>query len=253
MVFVAITGTIPWQLGLDVWPILRWWFCRCCAVVLAHVALASLQALHCCLCRRCAGIVTNVALASLPSLHWHCPQHRKLASPNQDTVATHLCAWRCCRGHHPCLWPHCRTWHRSTVTWPQMVWRMQHWCPCRRCAGVLGRIVPASSPTLRCCSCRRCAGIIALIAWALLPLLCWHCCPRCLCVTASIANWHLPSHKAVATRAGIIASITPLLLPALRWHCCPCCAGVFAPVMLTLPPLAHQHCRQHHKLASAQS
>ncbi len=75
VVFVAITGAIPWQLGLHVQPILRWWICRRCTGLLARVALASLQALHCHLCQRCAGVVTHVALASLPSSRWHCPQH----------------------------------------------------------------------------------------------------------------------------------------------------------------------------------
>ncbi len=123
------------------------------------------------------------------------------------------------------------------MTWPQMVRRMQHWCPCRNFAGVLGPIAPVSSPTLHCCCCQRCAGIIAHVAWALLPLLHWHCCPCCLCVTASIANWPLPSYEAVATCAGVIASIAPLSLPALRRHCCPRRAGVFAPFALALLPL----------------
>jgi hypothetical protein len=39
------TRSHPRQLGL--WPMPRWPICRCCAGILAHIALASLQALHC--------------------------------------------------------------------------------------------------------------------------------------------------------------------------------------------------------------
>jgi hypothetical protein len=78
--------------------------------------------------------------------------------------------------------------------------------------------------------CPHCFGVIASIVLLLLLLaLHWHhhphctgtfallrcrCCPCCLCIAASIANWRLPNHKAVSTRAGIIASNAPLLLPA---------------------------------------
>ncbi len=48
---------------LMVWPTQRRCLCQCCAGVLAHIALASLPALHCCHCRRCASVV---ARASLP-------------------------------------------------------------------------------------------------------------------------------------------------------------------------------------------
>jgi hypothetical protein len=66
VVFVAVTGTVSRQLGFHVRPISRWWFCRRCAGVLTRIALASLQALHCCRCRHCAGIITQIARASLP-------------------------------------------------------------------------------------------------------------------------------------------------------------------------------------------
>ncbi len=253
VVFVAVTSAVPRQLGLHVRPISRWQFCQHCAGVLARVALVSLQASRCRLCRHCAGIVTNIALASLPSLRWHHSQHCKLASAQSRrsrnmSVCVASLSWS--SSLHMASSPYLR---RSTVTWPLMVRRMQRWCLCWRCAGVLGRIAPASSPTLRCCCCRRCAGIIALVAWALFPSSRWHCCPCRLRVAASIASWRLPSHEAVATRAGAIASIAPSLLPALRRHHRPHRAGVFALVALALPPSAHPRRRQHHELASAQS
>jgi hypothetical protein len=135
------------------------------------------------------------------------------------------------------------TWHCYTVTWPLMVQPMQHWRLCRRCACVLARIVLVSLPTLRCCRCQHCASVIALVARAPLPLLCWHCCPPCLCVAASIVNWHLPSHKAVATRVGVIASIAPLLLPELRRHC--------ALVTWVSLPLSHWRCCPCHTRVAA--
>jgi hypothetical protein len=227
----------------------------------ASIALASLSASRWCLCMHCAVIVAGLVLALLPMLRWPLPPHcagiapsiKNWCLPNHNTITTHLCVWHCCRGHRSCQWPHCHTWHRYMVTWPSMVWPMQRWLLCQRCAGILARIVLASLPTLRCLHCWRCAGIIALVVRALLPSLHWHCCPRCLCVAASIANWHLPSHKAVATCIGIITSIEPLLLPELRQHHCPCRAAVFAFVTLALLTLSQPCHRQHHKVASAQS
>jgi hypothetical protein len=160
---------------------------------------------------------------------------------------THPCVWRCCRGHCPCPWPHCRTWHRSVVHLPQMVLRKQCWSLWRRCACILGCIALHRR-------CRQfCTGIIFLVMWALLSSSRWHCCPYRLCIAASITNWRLPRHKTVATHTGVIASIAPLLLPMLHRHHPPCCAGVGALVALALPLLAHPRCRPHHKLASAQS
>jgi hypothetical protein len=228
-------------------------FCRRCAGVIARIALASLQASHCHLFRHCAGVVTNVALASLPSLRWHCPQHCKLASAQPR----HSCDTSVCMAS--LSWslslpmaslPYLALFHgdlasdgpadAALVSLPVLRWR-----PWPHCA--------SSSPTLCCCCHRHCASIIALVAWALLPSLRWHFHLCCLCIPASIANWCLPSHNAVTTRAGVLASIAPLTLLALHWHRCPCRAGIFAPVTLALPPLAHPRCHQHHKLASSQS
>jgi hypothetical protein len=169
----------------------------------------------------------GVALVSLPASHWHHRQHQAVL------VA----------GVAPALLP----------SWPSKVRLVPRWrLPALRWR--FARIVLASLPALcrRPC-CRRFAGVIALVTWVLLPLSRWHRCPCRLCVAASIANWRLPSHEAVATRAGVIASIAPLLLPALRRHRCPRCAGVFALVTLASPPLAHPRCLQHHQLASGQS
>jgi hypothetical protein len=59
VVFVAITGTVPWRIGLHVRLISRWWF---------------LPALRRRPCPHCAGILASIALSSLPVLHWHCHQ-----------------------------------------------------------------------------------------------------------------------------------------------------------------------------------
>ncbi len=169
----------------------------------------------------------GVALVSLPALHWyHCQRQAVLVA-----------------GIAPALLPSWPLKVRPVPRWhlPALPWHF-------------ARITLASLPALCCCPCCwHCAGVISLVAWALLPLLHWHCCPCHLHIAASIANWHLPSHEAVATRAGVIASIAPSLLPALRWHCCPCRAGIFAIVTLALRPLAHPCCLQHHELASGQS
>jgi hypothetical protein len=231
-----------------------------CAGGFAGIALASSLALHWRPCKHRAVVAAGIALASSPTSCWPlCPNCAGIASrnanwhlPNQDAVAARPCAWRHCRGRHPCPWPHRHTWHCSTVTWPSMVWPMQHWRLCWRCAGVLGRIALASS--------KHCAVVVTGIAPASSPLLCrrfclsrWYCCPCRLRVAASIINWHLPSHEAVATRAGIIASIAPTLLPALRRHHHPRCVGIFALVALALSPSSHPCCCQNHELASAQS
>ncbi len=126
-----------------------------------------------------------------------------------------------------------------------MVWRMQRWCPYRRCAGILGRIAPASSPTLRCRCCRHCSGIIALVAWALLPSLRWHCCPVafasppalqtgiCLIKQLRHALVSLPASRRCRCwrRAGIIALVAWASLPLLHWCCCPWHTRVAASIM----------------------
>ncbi len=250
---VAVTGTVSWQLGLDVQQILHWWFCQRCAGVLARVALASLQALRCCLCQHCTGVVTNVALASLPSLCWHCPQHCKLASAQprhsrNTSVCVALLSWS--SSLPMASLQYLALFHgdlasdgpadAALVSLPALCWR-----PWPYCAGVITNIALLLLPALHWHHCPCCVGAFALVALALLPSL-----PL---LTASIANWRLPSHEAVPTRAGILASIAPLLLPALRQHCCLCCTGVFAPVALATPPSAHPRYCQHHELASAQS
>ncbi len=59
VVFVAVTGAVPWQLGLHVRPILRWWF------------LSALRRRH---HLRCAGVLASITLLSFPALFWHCHQ-----------------------------------------------------------------------------------------------------------------------------------------------------------------------------------
>ena len=157
VVFVAATGAVPQPLGLHVWQLKRWHFFRHCAGVLTRVALASLQASHCHCCRRCTGIIFHILLASLPLLRWHCSLcctciTASIANwhlPNLNAVATHLCMWRCCRGHLPHPWPHCHTWCRSRVTWPfdgpanaaLASLLVLCWHPRPHCAGVIVSIV----------------------------------------------------------------------------------------------------------------
>ncbi len=81
VVFVAVTGAVPWQLSLHVQPILHWWF---------------LPALHRRHCPRCAGILASIALSSFPALRWCCHQRRislfaliALASP--PALQTSIC------------------------------------------------------------------------------------------------------------------------------------------------------------------
>ncbi len=160
----------------------------------------------------------GVALVSLPALHWRHCQHQAVLVAGVALV----------------LLP----------SWPSKVrpvprWRLLalHWH--------FASIALASSPASGCCPCcQHCAGVIALVAWALLPLLRWHHCPCCLRVAASITNWHLPSHKAVATgawhycqhRAILVAGVAPASLPSLRGRLCLCRADVAALSTPALPP-----------------
>ncbi len=59
VVLVAVTGAVPWRLGLHVRPISRWWF---------------LSALHRCHHPRCAGILASIVLLSFQALCWRCHQ-----------------------------------------------------------------------------------------------------------------------------------------------------------------------------------
>jgi hypothetical protein len=77
VVFVAITGAVPWRLGLHIRPILHWWFLLAlrrhhhprCTGVLASIVLLSFSGvvlalspmLHWPLCPHCAGIAPSIA------------------------------------------------------------------------------------------------------------------------------------------------------------------------------------------------
>jgi hypothetical protein len=249
--FVAVTGAVPWQLGLHVQPILRRRFCRRCAGVLAHVALASLQALHCRLCWHCTGIVTNVALASLPSFCWHCPQYCKLASAQprhscNTSVCMALLTWSLSLPvaslpylalFHSDLASDCPA-DAALASLPVLCWR-----PWPHCASVIINI--ALSLLLALCQhhCSCCVGAFALVVLVLLPLSPLCCCQHCKLASSQSQSscnkrWHHCQHH-------------PIVMPAFCRHHCPCCMGVFALVVLALPPLAHLHCCQHHELASA--
>jgi hypothetical protein len=165
----------------------------------------------------------GIALVSLPALHWHHHQHQAVLV----TGVVAKLAFKSPAG--------------AVLAFAGIVLVF-----CLHCAGVIASIVLLLLlPALRRRHCPCCVGTFALLRW--------HHCPRRLCVVASIANWHLPSHEAVATCAGVIASIAPSSLLALHRHCHPCCAGIFALVALASLPSSHLHCRQHHKLASVQS
>jgi hypothetical protein len=176
VVFVAVTGTVPQQLGLHVRPILRWWFFRRCAGLLARVMLGSLQALRCCLCWHCAGIVTNIALASLPLLCWHHPQHCKLASAqprhSHDTsVCVALLLWS--SSLPMASLPYLASFHgdfasdgpadTALVSLPALCWR-----PWPYCTGIITNIALLTLPALHRHHCPCCMGAFALIKLALL-------------------------------------------------------------------------------------
>ncbi len=171
--------------------VLHWHHCQHCAGFIASVAPALSPLSHGCLCPHRTHIVTSIA-------NWHLPSH--------NAVLTHRCT--CCRGCalHCHLWLCCCNLHPSMEIWPSMIWPMQ--C-CRLCQT---RIALASSPASCCHHCWHYASFVALVMQVSLPSSRWHHCPPSTHVTASIANWHLPSHAAVATHWHM-------------WHCCraPCC------------------------------
>jgi hypothetical protein len=108
-----------------------------------------------------------------------------------------------------------------------------------------------------------CAGVLAHIALSLLPASSFPCCWHCTGIVAELAFEGPAGAKLVFAGvaltfcphcAGVISSIVLLsLLPALHRRHRPCCVGAFALVALALLPLLPLHCRQHCKLASAQS
>jgi hypothetical protein len=237
VVFVAVTGAVPWQLGSYVWPILHWWFCRCCTGVIARVALSSLQALHC-QCWRCTGFVTNIALASLPSLLWHRSHLCKLATAHpRHSHNTSVCvasmSWSSSLPvaslaylalfHGPfasdgpaeaalvslpalCLrpWLHCI----ALLLLPVLRW---HHFPCRVGAFVLIALALLPSLPLRCCQHREVASSQAQSS-----------CNTCWC--------HCQY------RALVVADVAPAPSPLLRRCLCPGCAGVAALGTPASPP-----------------
>jgi hypothetical protein len=173
-------------------PALCWQLCQRCAGVLARIRLVSSPALHCHCCQQYAGIVALVAQASLPPVVLvfcpccFCVAASLLSWHLHSLAAVKTCwgMWRCCRllvianGLVPI----------PGVTPSQLglQWSGQG------SAYVFAGVTLASLPA--CCwhHCKHCAVIVAsLSCW------CWLSC--CTCVAASIANWHLPSHDAVAT------------------------------------------------------
>ncbi len=108
------------------------------------------------------------------------------------------------------------------------------------CAGVLAHIALASLPASSCPCCRRCTSIVAELAFE-----------GPAGATLAFAGIALAFHPHCA---GVIASIMLLsLLPVLRRRHCHRHMGAFALVKLVSLPLLPLRCRQHCKLASAQS
>ncbi len=235
VVFVAVTGAVPWQLGPHVQPILRWWLCQSCAGVLACVTLASLQALRC-QCQHCAGIVTNVALTSLPSLRWHCPQHRKLAyAQPRHSRDTSMCmvalSWSSSLPVASLLY--LALLHgdlasdgpsdAALVSLPALCWR-----PWPYCTGVITNIALSLLPALCRHHCPHCVGTFALIVLALLPLSPLRCHQHCKLASpqsqsSHSTRWHHCQHCTI-----VVASVATASLPLLRGCVCPCCTSVAA-------------------------
>ncbi len=243
VVFVTVTGAIPWQLGLHAWPILRWWFCWCCAGVITRVALAFLQALRCCLLLALRWHCHQCCIGLFALMRWHRPQHHKLASAQpRHSHDTSLCvaslSWS--SSLPVASSPYLALFHGDLasdgladavlVSLLALCWR-----PWPDCAGVITNIALLLLPALRRHHCPCWMGAFALIALALLPSLPLRCRQHHKLVSAQSqssrdTHWHPYQHHAVD-----IAGIVPTSLPLSRGHLCPCCTGVAAlgtPVLL---------------------
>jgi hypothetical protein len=243
VVFVAVTGAVPWQLGSYVQPILCWWFCQRCTGVIAWVALASLQASHC-RCRHCTGIVTNVALDSLPSLLWHCSHPCKLATAQpRHSHDTFVCvvslSWSSSLpvASSPYLALSCGPFASDGPAEAALV-SLLALClrPWLHCTSVITNIAPLLLPVLRQhhFPCRMGAFILVLLA--LLPSLLLRCHQHRKLVSAQAQSscntcWRHPQHRAL-----VVANVAPAPFPSLRRCLCPGCAGVTALGTPMLPP-----------------
>jgi hypothetical protein len=185
--------------------------------IFTRIVLESLLALRSCSCPHHAGIIASIALSLSPALCRRCPPH-------------------CAGIHPPChagifalVTPHIAAsilnWCLLSPTAVVTCWGMWHCC----CLLVIADGFVPFTGSLHSDMAFDGPANVALVS---LPALRWHPCPHV---------------------ASIIVSIALLLLPMLHRRCCPPCAGIFALVLLTLPISLHPHCRQHRKLASAQS
>jgi hypothetical protein len=186
-------------------------------------------------------------------LRWHHPQHCKLASAQpRHSRDTSVCmvslSWSSSlpvasllylalfRGDFASDGPA----DAALVSLLALCWR-----PWPHCAGVITNIALLSLPALRWHHCPHCMGVFVLITLALLPLLPSRCHQHREVAPAQSQSsrdmgWHHCQHRAV-----VVANVGPASLPSSHGRFCPRRTGVAA--------LAHLHCRQHHKLASAQS
>jgi hypothetical protein len=210
-------------------------FCRRCTVVIAQVALVSLQALRC-QCRRCAGIVTNVALASLPSLLWHDSHHCKLASAqprhSRDTsVCVASLSWSL--SLPVASLPYLASFHghfasdgpadAALVSLPALCLH-----PWLYCAGVITNIMLLLLPVLRRHHFPCCVGAFVLAALASLPSLSSRCRQHCKLASAQAQGSRNTRWRHCQHRALVIADVVPALSPSLCWCLCPHRAGVDA-------------------------
>ncbi len=168
-------------------------------------------------CRHCAGVIACIALASLQALCCHLFQRCADIVTNVALASLPSLRW-----HHP--------QHRKLASA-----QPRHSRDTSVCVASLSwslSLPLASLPYLPSFHGDLSSNGQADAALVSLPALCWRPWPHC---------------------AGVITNIALSLLPAMRRHHCPCRVGAFALVALALLPLLPLCCRQHCKLASAQS
>ena len=180
-------------------------------------------------------------------------------------LATRCSTWHCCCALCCHAQPCCRTRHSSChLCWSAQICQpLRHFrrpCWSWQCTATWPstfRPMQMASSTASCWRhCRRCAGVVTLVAPASLPSLHWRCCPHHTRVTASIAlassPLSPPHHR--QNCAGIFALVALAPLPLMCCHRHTSCAGVcpIGTLLVThhpwqnrLPRLSHcwRHCQ----------
>ncbi len=106
------------------------------------------------------------------------------------------------------------------------------WCPHPHCTGVIASVRLSLLPVLRLCCCQ--VGL-QKSGWCSAGI-----CRRCASVLLALL-WHHCQHCAVV----VVVDVVLASLPSSRWS--------FCLIALALLPSLPLRCRQHRKLASAQS